>query len=377
MHIHRKAPSGTARAGERGIALMIVMLLAIVLIPFAAEFAYQIDFESRMSQNVTHQVIIDKAIDGQREIVLANLEFDSPNNETDTYDDDWNRDDMLSRSESMGTVQVEVKTTMFDEQAKFNLLLLGQGSDELRLVQKQRLREILTRFRQDTKHDGAGYADELTEDIYGWVSGDGTRGDVPRPKMISGQRLLLLDELHFVSDRIAKERILEDIRDGEEVAPGLHRYVTVYGDGKLNLNTADELVLRAYWKEDPDIAEQIIQRRQGTGEEDDSFLDEEEAAEEGGSGEPFTDVMQVNELESVNTATLNRNKVDLTRDYTVRSNFFGMWITAATEITRRDELIIVERVPSSDPNEGIDGFRFLLHQERSDPLEELAEDDEY
>ena len=176
-----------------------------------------------------------------------------------------------------------------------------------------------------------------------------------------------------MSDWIEKERVLEDIREGDEVAPGLHRYVTVYGTGKLNLNTADRIVLDAYWPEDPDVPEQIIQRRQGdVAEDDDEAADEDE---DESSGEPFTDVMQVNELDGVNTAALNRNKIDLTRDYDVRSNFFGMWITVATEITRRDELIVVERVPSSDPNEGLDGFRFLLHQERTDPLEELPEEE--
>ena len=229
------------RSGERGIALMIVMLMAIVLIPFAAEFAYQIEFESRMSQNVTHQMLLDNAIDGQREIVLAQIEYDAPNNETDTYDDDWNRDDMLQRSVNMGRVSVEVKTSMFDEQGKFNLLLLAQGSDELRQLQKKRLTELITLFRQDTKHDAGGYADELADDIFSWLNGGATRGNIPKPKTIDARGLLLLGETRFASERIAKDRVFEDIRDGDEIAPGLHRYVTVYGNGKINLNTADNI----------------------------------------------------------------------------------------------------------------------------------------
>ena len=175
------------RPTERGIALLIVMLLAVVLVPFAAEFAYQINIESRMSQNVTHQLLLDKAIDGQREIMLAQLEYDAPNNETDTYNDDWNREAMLARTETMGADPVQLETTMFDENGKFNLLNLGTGSDDLRVLWKKRLIELLTRFRKDTKYDASGYAEELAEDIYRWINGGTTRGNIPRPKMMNGQ----------------------------------------------------------------------------------------------------------------------------------------------------------------------------------------------
>ncbi len=365
------------REGERGIALLVVLLLSMILIPFASEFAWQIQLEAKTSINVTDQLLLDNAIDAQREIVLAQIEYESPSNETDSYDDDWNREEIKSSEMTMGRTIVQLTTTVFDEQGKLNLNILREGNDETKQIWKKRLAELIRRFRRDTKWDAAPFADELADDIYKWVNGEIPRGNIPKPNMIDDRTMLVLGELHFISDRFEKERLLEDMREGDEVAPGLHRYVTVYGSGKVNLNTAAMPLLQAIFHLDEDVADRIVEKRGGTVDPDEEIEEEDEELEEEedvASGEPFTDVNEVNQLEGVNLALLNRNKVDLARDFDVRSNFFGMWITARTDETRRDEWLAIERVPSSDPNEGLDGFRFLLHEERTDPLEDIPAD---
>ncbi|MDJ0973978.1 MAG: type II secretion system protein GspK [Planctomycetota bacterium] len=362
--------------GEQGIALLVVLLLSLILIPFAGEFAWQIQLEAKTSINVTDQLLLDNAIDAQREVVLAQIEYESPNNETDSYDDDWNREEVKQTDMQMGQTVVQLSTEMFDEQGKFNLTILAEGNDETKQIWKKRLADLIRLYRRDTKFDAAPFADELADDIYKWVNGETPRGNIPRPKMIDDSRMVVLGELHFISDRFEKERLLEDLRDGDDIAPGLHRYITVYGSGKINLNTAAKPVLQAIFSLDEDVADKIIERRGGTVDPDEEPEEEEDEDPESddGGGEPFTDVNQVNELDGVNLALLNRNKVDLARDFDVRTNVFGMWITGKTEETRRDEWIVVERVPSSDPNEGLDGFRFLLHEERTDPLEDIPAD---
>ncbi len=366
------------RKGEEGIALLTVLLLSMILIPFASEFAYQINLESKTAQNVTDQLLLDNAIDAQREVILAQIEYESANNETDTYDDDWNRDEIQQATMDMGQTNVEIVTTMFDEQAKLNLNNLKEGNEETKQIWKKRLSELIRRFRRDTKWDASASADELANDIYKWVNGETPRGNIPRPKMIDNQGMVVLGELFFVSEKFEKERILEDIREGEDTAPGLHRYVTVYGNGKVNLNTATKPVLQAIFHLDDNVANQIIEKRGGVVDPEDEPEPEEDldpdAEESEDTGEPFADVQEVNSLDGVNLALLNRNKVDLARDFDVRTNYFAMWIAAKTQATRRDELIVVERVPSSDPNEGLDGFRFLLHEERTDPLEDWPRD---
>ena len=125
------------RPEERGIALLIVMLLMLVLLPFAAEFSYQIQIESRTASNVSDQLKLDNAIDGQREIVLARIEYDALNNESDTYSDGWNEDEIKDRSQPMDDqTDLQLVTQIWDEQGKFPLHMLATGSDERRNRQR-------------------------------------------------------------------------------------------------------------------------------------------------------------------------------------------------------------------------------------------------
>ncbi|MDA1196018.1 MAG: type II secretion system protein GspK [Planctomycetota bacterium] len=352
---------------QSGIALLVVMMLAAIIIPFAAEFAYQIALESRTAYNVSDQLAIDNAIESQYQIVLARFRHDGPGNQTDSYDDTWNDEELRSRTDD--DTGVSLSTTVFDEQGKFNVHILAEASSDRKPVWKDRLIELIKNFRRDTKHDATPHADEIADAIVRWVTGQTSRGLVPKPNTSSDRAMLVLEELHFVSELFQRERLLEDIRDGDEVAPGLHRFLTVYGTGRVSLNTAPKAVLRAFFPKDPDLVDRIIERRQGQGED----APEAEAGEES-SGNPFTDPNQILEVEGMDQTKLVSNRVIPADDFVVRSNFFSARIAAQKEQSRREEYFVLERVPGKDPNGPIEGFHHLLCQERTDPLEELPED---
>lgn len=356
------------RRRQSGIALLVVMMLSAIIIPFAAEFAYQIALEYTTAFNVSDQLAIDNAIESQYQIVLARLEHDGQGNQTDTYDDVWADEELRSRTDE--DTGVSLSTTPFDEQGKFNVHILAEASAARKPIWKERLTELIKWYRNDTKFDASSYAEEVSDAIFRWVNGQTSRGSVPKPNTSSDRAMLVLEELHFVSDLFEKHRLLEDIREGEEVAPGLHRFLTVYGDGKINLNTAPKAVLQGVFNKDPDLAARIIERRQGEGEDSESSDEDDQ-----GSGNPFSDPNQILEVEGMDQTRLVANKVIPADDFSVRSNFFSVRIAAQKEQSRREELFIVERVPGNDPNGPIDGFRHLLCQERTDTLEELPDEE--
>ena len=365
--------SGTCPQPERGLALLVVLLLASVLLPFIVHFALQIDMESQTALNVKEQLAIDNAIEGQYQIMLSRFEHDGPGNEYDSYEDPWNEAELLERNEE--DIDVRIRTRVFDEAGKLPLRALITGSTEEQAIWKRRLIELLKRYRTDTDFDAAGYAEELADEIVRFFQGQ-NRGQVPKPNTINKSPVMTLDDLHFASPLIEKHQVLVDVRDGSQIGLGLHRYVTVYGEGRVNLNTADRVVLQAMFYAEDTIADGIIDRREGGGEddtgdaEDDAFADEEDA---GAGGNPFTDVNQVNEVEGVDAQSLRASQIVLGRDFDVRSNFFSLRISGSTRNTGRDELYVFERVPGNDPNGEIRGFRHLLCQERTDPLEEVEE----
>ena len=348
------------------MTLLVVLLLAAVLIPFVSEFVFQTDVESRTALNVKEQLAIDNAIEGQYQIVVARIEYDAIGNEYDSYNDPWNADELLDREEP--GISVRLRTRVADEQGKLPLRKLAEGSTEEQAIWKARLIELLKRFRRDTRFDASGLAEELADEMVRFFKGE-NRGQVPKPSTVNGSPVLTLDDLHFASEQFARHKLLEDVREEGDIGYGLWRYVTIYGTGRVNLNTADQVVLESIFLKDPTIAERIIERRDGAAEDGEVDPDTGETP-----GNPFTDVNQINEIEGVNQQVLRANNVVLARDFDVKSNFFSMRISGSTENTRREELYVMERVPGTDPNGPVEGVRHLLCQERTDRVEESAED---
>jgi hypothetical protein len=259
---------------------------------------------------------------------------------------------------------------------------------------KTRLIALLVEFRRDTPFElSQGDAEAWAQQIYEYVNKGAVHAGVPSPKMADDRPILILGELDMLP-KVRGERfsfLMVDQRKDEQVAPGLQRYATVYGDGKLNLNTADLVVLKAYFHKNPEIAERILERRDspptedegtgsgttggtttGTGSTSSSSSEEDDQPK----GNPYTDVLQVNEVDGVTPQLLEGNGVELQADFDVKSNFFSMRIVGETQVTRRDELFVVERVPAANPEEPIEGFRFLLRQERTDPLEKIEDEEQ-
>lgn len=390
-------PTGPAPRGarERGIALLLVLILMLILVPFIVEFSIQVGLESRTAQNVVDQLALENAIDGQFEIVLARLEQDAGEDEVDSLYDTWAADELKERREE--ETDVALSTRVGDEQGKINVLMLARAPADRRQIWKDRMVRLLVECRRDTK--GAideGLAKELVDDAANFLGGNKARGNIPKPATPDDRGLLLLEDLAFANPKWRD--LLVDARDGEDVSPGLQRYLTVYGTGKVNLNTADVAVLKAFFPTDPSIADKLIDRRQGsestdaksdpktgtgtdttgtgtgtTGTGTGAKSQDDEAKQD---GNPFTDVNQVTQVEGVEAQALQKDKVDLAADFDVKSNFFGIRILAESKSTRRDELYVVERVrgqaQGAQQPASLEGFRHHLHQERTDALEDIA-----
>jgi type II secretory pathway component PulK len=354
----------------RGMALLLVLILSAILMPFALEFSMQVHLETRTAINVTDQLKIDNEIDGQYEIMLARLRYDATANEVDSYDDEWNSDELRNRSSD--TTGVSLTTFVFDEQGKFNIRALADAPAERKGLLRDRLKRLLMLYRRDTAFEvSSGDAESWAKNISEYVNKGAVRANIPTPKMADGRSILILDELNFL-EKVGDKRfpfIVGDQREDDNTGPGLHRFVTIYGDGRINLNTADEALLKALFHRNPEIAERIIERRESPPEDGESTTSSDDTA-----GNPFTEVAQISTVEGVTPQLLQENQVDPNLDFCVDSSFFSFRIVGETQTTRRDELFVVERVAGDKPEEGIEGFRLLLRQERTDPIEQESED---
>ena len=361
-------------ASERGFALLLVMLLLLILAPFASEFSLQVQLEAKTARNVTDQLKIANELDGQYEIMLARLRFDASENEIDSYQDSWNDEELKGRQER--ETEVALTTTVFDEQGKFNIRTLSEGPADRQTLARERFKRLLAEYRRDTDFElSSSEAETWAQQIEEYLKKGGVRQGIPTPRMADQRRILVLEELNFLPDVAGEDfgYVLYDRREDESVAPGLHRFATIYGTGKVNLNTVSNEILRAYFPVNPELADRIIERRDNPPEDDEgmvSYDDEDESP-----GNPYTDVMQITQVEGVTPQALQANGVDPGLDFDVRTQFFSFRVVAETQSTRRDELFVVERVPGATQEEPLEGFRLLLRQERTDPLESIAEEE--
>lgn len=394
------APSGarasSTRRREGGFALLLVLMMTTISIIIVSELAYQNSLELLSASNVSDQGLIEYSIDGQFELALAHLAYDKKQNEIESEADDWNSTTIRERTDGA----VALKQRIFDEGGKFSLMRLISGNEQAQARAKEVFVRLLDNFRKDVSADKLKGGDldvsdgeDIADRIIRHLKREGGSGQVPKPKTNPANVPLLLDEMLFCdtakSTRIMDILLVDVQLDDEKVAPGLWRYVTVYGAAKLNVNTAPLVVLEALFSQSGDVsyAQGIIDRRRsaasdapagGTGSTagmtgTTGTSGTTDAAAEG-SGNPFKDVGELTDgsVQGLTQDVLLRNGIDAASELDVKSDFFSIRIRGATERTQRDELYVVERAKKTD---GTYGFRFLLHQERTDPVLDATDDE--
>lgn len=395
------APAGRRR--ERGFALLLVLMMTSISIIVVSELAYQNSLELLSASNVSDQGLIEYAIDGQFELALAHLVYDKKQNDIDSEGDDWNATTIRERTDG----DVALKQRIFDEGGKFNVMRLISGNEQQQARAKEVFIRLLDGFRKDVSAEktkggdlDVSDAEEITDRIIRHLKREGATGQVPKPKTNPANVPLLLDELLFCDSAKSTQImdiLLSDREVGEDkIAPGLWRYVTCYGSGKINVNTAPLAVLEALFSQsgDTSYAQGIIDRRRsaasdtaatGTGTSGMSGTSGTSgtSATSGtsgtsgsseGSGNPFKDVGELTDgsVQGLTQDVLLRNGIDVASELDVKSDHFSIRIRGSTERTQRDELYVVERAKKTD---GSYGFRFLLHQERSDALLDVKDDE--
>ena len=374
---------------ERGIALILVL----VILPLVAIIMTQLSFETtigeRLAENVMTNQQFKQAIAARRRQVQQRLVRDLKGDEEggqseggafDHPSDVWGPDSeggetalVVSKGDKDLGDLVTLYTQIADEQAKFNLNLLRHTDNKRRALAHRRLRVLLDLFRDsrygdliDNEYDLDGAeAQELSEAILKFVKGEERNEmvgavELPAPAPEMKQGVFTIDDLAFCSPLIVEKRLLErftDVNSGQ-VIPSLAEFLTVYGDGRINANTCPIQVLRALFTEEEgqmNLAEALFHSRGGflNTEEDQDLREErqkerEDAAQDGTEEETeesaYRSVNDLNKVEGMsNTAYLRREELEVGRDFTVRSNFYSIVITAQRDNFLRQHRLVLER----------------------------------
>lgn len=290
---------------ERGIALLLVLLILALLVPLILEFDAEARRELREAaafrDHVKAVTLVRSGVQVSRAILRHDAQLDIQFNRAyDALTDAWAQPISGYRlGDGVITAQIE------DERGKFNLNDLAQPDSSARQDKVARFKRLFQLLQLDPR---------LVEALADWVDGDDLAGpngaesayyltQTPPYRAANGP-MQTLDELHLIKGFT------------DQAVQKLTPYVSVYApDGLININTADVLVLQALDpRMTPSLAQEVIQAR------------------------PFKMPQDLDRVKSVEPIAKEMRTINV---YTVRSDYYSARVTATiAEVTTTARAVI-------------------------------------
>ena len=263
------------RGGEHGMVLVFVLLIIMVLAVILLEFSYESNLEVEIAGNSWHSEQALNCADAGINFALAVLR----RNPDALHDDTLGP--LLSAQTAIPIGDGECKVVVEVENGRLNINALTSTDgrmDRPRVEQMLRLVDLLNAqegMDPPISYDVvASMVDWVTDNddttLLSWVQGEneGAKNDyylgLTPPYLCKNAPFDSLDELLRVRDMtpfIFNGRPANDDAGIQAIA-GMRDQLTVYGDGKVNINYAPSLVLQALSPEiDENLAQAIIDQR--------------------------------------------------------------------------------------------------------------------
>ena len=360
---------------QSGSALILALIAALLLMIVSFEVSHASRIEAFIAHNIEIDARLDVACRAGLERGLARLREDRQTTEIDSKNDLWyelsvdtelieadvagQEFGVVEESSEYGGDDSERETRLyietFDESAKYNVYNLLIKDEGERRKRRENFANLIEYFRADSDGD-LSYSDglEIARELESFLdrSDEQPYHEVKKPPTKQERTLLDTFDLLYVRG-LGPERMWDYLdEDGETIVPGLWRYLTIWSDLQVNINTAEVPVLTTLFSPaEAQLAERIEEYRVDQAaekEHEDKRYSEtksfsgEDKTEDPTGGAPFTQINELREkVEGVNQETYNAVSPYLT----VQSNVFTILVTAERGHTRRSKLWVVRRTP--------------------------------
>ena len=228
---------------DRGVALLVVILMVSVIIALTVDFNRStrdgLYGTANLSDGIRLYYIAKSGFHGG-EALLA-----SDRNNYDALTEDWAKAELISAQSEGFFRQGAFQVRIVDDAGKIpvNKLVAGNGYNVP-------VKDLLVRFLSLPEFKlGPDRVNEIVDSLKDWIDKDdavtglGAESahyrNLARPYSAKNGFLDCIDELLMIKG------ITKELYNGTEETPALRDFLTVYGDGAININTAPLLVLRA------------------------------------------------------------------------------------------------------------------------------------
>ncbi len=224
---------------EKGIALVIVIMIISIIIAVTLELnmssRYEI-YESANLGDVVRSVYAAKSGFNMGEALLA-----ADANGFDSLNEDWATLDSVS-SESKALFNGEYFILHIDDESgKIPIKKISSSSE---------FRDLLLRFLKLPEFDlDEEQASDIVDAIKDWTDQDdeltGFGAEKAYYEGLEKPYMCKNGELDCIEELLMIKGISENLYYGKDGSPGISDYLTIHGEGRININTAPRLVLKA------------------------------------------------------------------------------------------------------------------------------------
>jgi general secretion pathway protein K len=224
---------------ERGTALILTLLIILTLagltMAFSGESGVELTLAGYMRDNTRAYQLARSGIDIALESMARDEDFDM-----DRFNENWRQFGAIPSSE--GTVQegVSFYGGMVDENSKININLLRNDQGEIDEKREAQMRHL---FR------ALGIPEERLNPVLDWLDAD----DIERQDGAEAYFYQNLEEPYECANgpflTVGQIFMVRGMREfaqfGEKKNKRLLDYVTIYSDGRININTAPKEVIES------------------------------------------------------------------------------------------------------------------------------------
>ena len=235
------------RKSEAGVALVLTLLITAILVTLIIETNYSTQVDLRIAGNLRNDLQALYLAKSGVNIAISYLKYDLQNTETDDLTEDW-----AKSYPPFPVGEGFVKVTIEDENGKIDINKVVKENGEVDPKIQESLSILFERAEVEMG---------ILNSIIDWIDPD----DDPRPEGAEDYHYGSLDPPYACKngplDTLSELLMIEGVTD--EVYGKISQHLTIYSDGKININTASKEVLVCLDNGiDEGIAEVIIQFRE-------------------------------------------------------------------------------------------------------------------
>jgi len=231
---------------NRGMALILTILVISLIVALTLQFNASMRSDLQATANLRDGVKIGYIAKSGFNYALGVLSVDSAEEDVDSLHDTWADAKAMSENAASLFDEGRIEVRISDHSARIQVNRIVGENGEYNAVQKG----LLTRFLNSPAFGlSPEDVDNIVDAMKDWIDGNSevTRfgaedtyyQTLEKPYPCKNAPLEFIEELLLIRG------ITKDLFYGTEERPGISRYLSTYGDGKINVNNADPLILRA------------------------------------------------------------------------------------------------------------------------------------